>query len=115
MSDRMKPVNLAELRNQFRASRFCQLVQHHLGRQRQDVRICGIQGTVSMLPEAARPLAEGFIDRWNLRAYDQQFWQRDTAIVFDEIIDDARGVLRPLGLAADDEAAFNMFNIVVLS
>ncbi len=111
----MKPVNLSELRTQFRSGRFCQLIQHHLDRQSQDERVRGIQGTVAMLPEAARLLAEGFIDRWNVRAYDKRFWQRDTTAVFDEIIDDARGVLRPLGLATDDEAAFNMFNIVVLS
>ena len=68
-----------------------------------------------MLPEVARGLAEGFIDRWNSRAYNPQFWQRDTASVLDEIIDDARTVLGPLGLATDDEAAFNLFNIVVMN
>lgn len=111
----MKPVNLAELRTQYSGSRFCQLVQHHVRRQSQGQRMQGIQGTVAMLPEAARSLAEGFIDRWNARVYDPHFWQRDTASVFDEIIDDARSVLRSLGLANDDEAAFNLFNIVVLS
>jgi hypothetical protein len=68
-----------------------------------------------MLPEPAQGLAEGFIDRWNTRAYDKKFWQKDTAAVFDEIMDDARTVLRPFGFAKDDEAAFNLFNIVVLS
>ena len=111
----MKLANLEELRAQFAGSRFCELVAHHLGRQSQDQRAQGVLGTVALLPEAARPVAVGFIDRWNTRAYDKEFWQRDTASVFDEIIDDARTVLRPLGLAADDEAAFNMFNIVVLS
>jgi hypothetical protein len=115
MSDRMKPVNLAELRAQFEGTRFCQLVQHHLRRQTQDQRIHGIQGTIALLPEAARGVAEGFIDRWNTRAYDEAFWQRDTGSVFDEIINDARDVLRHFGFASDDEAAFNLFNIVVLS
>jgi len=111
----MKTVNLAELRTQYSGSRFGELVRHHLRRQNQDQRMQGVQGTVAMLPDAARGLSEGFIDRWNTRVYDPHFWQRDTASVFDEIIDDARSVLRPLGLAADDEAAFNLFNIVVLS
>jgi len=115
MSNRMEPVNLAELRAQFRGSRFCQLVQRHLRRQSQEQRILGILGTVALLPEVARGFVEGFIDRWNTRVYGEAFWQRDTASVFDEIIEDARAVLRPVGLASDDEAAFNLFNIVALS
>jgi|LSQX01.1.fsa_nt_gb hypothetical protein len=111
----MKPVDLAELKVQFKGKRFCELISHHLSQQNQTNRIQGIQETVALLPEAARSLAEGFIDRWNTRAYDREFWQRDTAEVFEEIIENARGVLRPLGLAMDDEAAFNLFNVVILS
>jgi len=68
-----------------------------------------------MLPEEARGLVEGFIDRWNLRAYDRAFWQTDTASVFDEITEDAKNVFSDIGLAFDDDMLFNMFNIVVLS
>lgn len=111
----MGSVNLTEMRTQFAGTHFSQLVQHHLRRQSQRERTQGVHATIVLLPEAARELAEGFIDRWNTRVYDQDFWQRDTADVFDEIIADARNVLRPHGLANDDEAAFNLFNIVVLS
>lgn len=111
----MKQINLPELRAQFAGTRFCEFVHHHLGRQSQRERIQGLQGTIALLPEATRGLAEQFIDRWNARAYDQEFWQRDTAGVFDDIISDARSALRPLGLATDDEAAFNLFNIIVLN
>jgi hypothetical protein len=111
----MRLINLDELREQYRGTRFAQLVQHQLNHQSQDQRINGIRGTIAMLPEQARPLVEGFIDRWNVRAYDQQFWQRNTALIFEEIIQDARAILSPLGLEVDDEAVFNMFNIVVLS
>ncbi|MGB4995334.1 MAG: hypothetical protein WBO50_09240, partial [Nitrospira sp.] len=44
-----------------------------------------------------------------------EFWERDTSEVFDDIIADARTVLRPLDLETDDEAAFNLFNIVVMN
>jgi hypothetical protein len=108
-------VNLAELRTKFGDSQFRELIQHHLSRMSHTERIGGFQGTVAMLPEAARPLVEGFLNRWNPRIHDKAFWERETATVFDEIIEDARSVLRPLGLAADDEAAFNMFNTVVLN
>ena len=68
-----------------------------------------------MLPEDARGLVEGFIDRWNLRAYDRAFWQTNTASVFDEITEDAKNILSEAGLHTDNEMLFNMFNIIVLS
>lgn len=111
----MNLVNLAEVRTGYSGTRFCQLVEHHLCSQSQDQRMKALPGTVALLPEAARSLATGFVDRWNTRTNDSRFWQRDTASVFDEIIEDAQSVLRPIGLAADNEAAFYMFNLVVLS
>ena len=111
----MRSINLPELRAQFAGTRFCELVQHHLRRQSEHERIHGLQGTIALLPEAARDLAEEFIDRWNAHAFDRGFWQRDTSDVFDDIVADARTILRPIGLETDDEAAFNLFNIIVMS
>jgi len=115
MTERKKPIDLPELRAQFAGTRFCELVQHHLRRQTQRERIQGVQGTIALLPATERGLAEEFIDRWNVRTNDRDFWQRDTADVFDEVVADARSVLRPFGLETDDEAAFNLFNIIVLN
>lgn len=111
----MQSINLPDLRAQFAGTRLRELVQHHLRRQSQCRRIDGLQATINLLPEVARGVAEGFIDRWNAHVYDQEFWERDTSEVFDDIIADARTVLRPLDLETDDEAAFNLFNIVVMN
>ncbi|MBK7421390.1 MAG: hypothetical protein WAU44_16325 [Nitrospira sp.] len=111
----MQSINLPDLRAQFAGTRLRELVQHHLRRQSQRRRIDGLQATINLLPEVARGVAEGFIDRWNAHVYDQEFWERDTSEVFDDIIADARTVLRPLDLETDDEAAFNLFNIVVMN
>ena len=111
----MQEINLEEARQGFHGKAFCTLVKHHLDRQKQDTRILGIQETIEMLPEDARPLAEPFIDHWNTRAYEKDFWQMDTAIVFDEIIDDARSVLSESGVQFDDETLFNIFNIIELN
>ncbi len=115
MNRKKQAVNLSELRAGFRGKPFCQLIRHHLRQQGQDQRIQGIHATVATLPEGARGLVEGFIDRWNVRVYEKDFWQSDTASVFDEITKDARDVLCDTGLAIDDEMLFNMFNIIVLS
>lgn len=108
-------INLSELREGFKGRPFSQLVDHHLNRQSQSQRVQAVKGTEGMLPEQARGLVEGFIDRWNLRVYDQVFWDTDTASVFDEITKDAKNVLSETGIQADDEMLFNMFNIIVLS
>ena len=111
----MQKINLEEARQGFHGKAFCTLVKHHLDRQKQDTRIRGIQGTIEMLPEDARPLTVPFTDHWNARAYEKDFWQMDTATVFDEIIDDAKSVLSESGIQFDDETLFNMFNIIVLN
>lgn len=111
----MRSINLPELRAKFSGTRFFELIQHHLRRQSQQKRIEGLQGTIELLPEVARGVVEGFIDRWSALTYDQGFWQRDTSEVFDDIIADARTALRPFDLETDDEAAVNLFNIVVMN
>jgi hypothetical protein len=115
MNRKPPTVNLAELRAGYEGKPFSQLIEHHLNRQSQDQRIQGINGTIAMLPEEARGLVEGFIDRWNLRAYDRAFWKTDTASVFDDITEDAKNVLSDIRSAVDDDTLFNMFNIVALS
>jgi hypothetical protein len=115
MKRKTQIINLSELRAGAKGRPFFQLIEHHLNSQSQDQRIQGINGTIAMLPEEAKGLIEGFIDRWNLRGYDQAFWQMDTASVFDEITEDAKTVLSEKGLYTDDEMLFNIFNIIVLS
>ena len=108
----MKKIELGKVRQGFRGRPFCELVGYHLSRQKQDVRIHGILGIIEMLPEEAKALVESFIDRWNTRVYDKDFWQMDVAAVFDEIVEDARSILYKSAISFDDET---LFNIVVLS
>ncbi|OFW82788.1 MAG: hypothetical protein A2018_00045 [Alphaproteobacteria bacterium GWF2_58_20] len=108
-------INLDELRNGFGGKPFYKLIQHHLKSQNQQDRIFGLLGTMDMLPADVRPLVEGFIDRWNSKCYDRSFWQQDTAIVFDDIINDAQTILSRSGLQSDDELKFNLFTIVTLN
>lgn len=108
-------INFEEIRQGFQGKPFCKLVKHHLDSLKQDTRILGIKGTFEMLPEEAKPLVEPFIDRWNIKAYEKDFWQMDTATVFDGIIDDSKSVFSEYGIQFDDETLFNMFNIIVLS
>lgn len=111
----MRAIDISSLRNGFKGTQFRELVAHHLFRQSQRERVRALQGTIAMLPEKCRSIPEGFIDRWNARIHDPAFWERDSADVFDEIIADARNALRPFGHDKDDEAAFNLFNIVVIN
>ena len=111
----MRAIDIPKLRSTFKGTQFRELITHHLRRQSMHERTKAIQGTIGMLPERCRDIAEGFVDRWNKRIHERAFWERDTSDVFDEIIADARATLRPLGCDQDDEAAFNLFNIVVMN
>ncbi len=111
----MTTVDLDQLRAQYSGSRYAQLVERHLYRQTPAQRMAGVAGTVRLLPAPIQPLVEGFIDRWNERAYDAAFWSRDTAAVFDEIIADGRRLLASASVDQDDETLFNLFNIITLS
>jgi len=73
-SSKYQPINLSKLRATFKGSPFSQLIEHHLNRQNQDQRIQDIHGIKAMLSDETGELVEDFIDRWNLRAYDQSFW-----------------------------------------
>jgi hypothetical protein len=115
MNRKHRTINLSELRAGFVGRPFHKLIHHHLNHQSQDQRIQGINGTIAMLPEQARGLVEGFIDRWNSQAYDKDFWKTDTASVFDDITEDAKKVLSEQHIKNDDETLFNIFNIIVLN
>jgi hypothetical protein len=111
----MQQIDLYRLREGYRGTRYADLIQHHLERQTPQQRAAAIRGTIQMLPLRIQPSIEGFIDRWNAKAYDQSFWESDTAAVFDEISADARELLARSALIADDETVFNVFNIITLS
>ena len=115
MYGKPQPVNLLELRAGYKGSPFSQLIEHHLNRQNQDKRIQSCNGHKAMLSDEAGELAEDFIDRWNLRAHDQSFWQTDAASILDEITQDAKNILSEKDLPIDDEILLNFFNIVVLN
>jgi len=112
---KMEKIDLAKLKVGFQEKPFNQLVKHHLKKQNTRQLFEGALGTKAMLPASAQPLCEGFIDRWNERVYDREFWHLDTAQVFSNIIEDARLLLETAGVLTDDETLFNMFQIVVLS
>lgn len=111
----MRAIDLAQLRKQYEGTRYAEFVQHHLNRQDNQQRLAGIRGTIGLLPEPLRPSVEGFIDHWNTKAQDESFWQSDTARVLDEVVTDGRRLADSVGVQADDEAMFNLFNIVTMN
>lgn len=108
-------IDLEQLRLQFRGSRYADLVAHHIKRQRQREIYHGILGTIELLPGTLQSVTKIFVERWNTQAYDGMLWNRDTAEVFDEILDDAKKFAASHGVIADDDTLFNLFNIVTLN
>jgi len=112
---RTEAIDLRELRRGYCGKRYADLVKHHLERQDQGKRMQAFKEMVAMLPEDVIPLVEDFVDRQNANGCVQSFWQRDCAQVLDEILEDARTLVRSVDHRADDETLFNLFNIVTLN
>ncbi len=110
----MGDLNLQEFETGLKGKPFYKLVQHHLRRQRQDDRIRAKQETIELLPSEVQPAIGQFMEGWNARMRDRDFWHTDAASVFSGITRDAKGFLNDLGASSDDETLFNIFNLVVL-
>jgi len=109
-------VNVDNLKLQFKGNPFNLLIKQHLKKLKDPQKFMeAIFGTTQILSLSAQSLTESFIDRWNERVYDKEFWRKDTSDVFSEIIEDARSALSSVNAPTDDETLFNMFQIVVLS
>ena len=111
----MQPTNLDQFRAGIRGRPYKALVQHHLKKQNQGNRIDGLYATIDLILPELHPALENYIDRWNERAYDRSFWQRDCANVFDDMIEEARALLRSDGRQEDDETLFNFFQAMTLT
>jgi hypothetical protein len=112
----MEKLNIEQLRAQFKAKPFYRLVEHYLRKEKRTKELKeAVLATMDLLPPSARYLSVAFIERWNERSYEKEFWQKDTSKVFSEIVEDARAALAWVDSPTDDETLFNMFQIVVLS
>jgi hypothetical protein len=109
------PVNLKELRQGFAGTKFRDLIVHHIAKQKQVDRERGIQATLSVFPDSARPAVERFHRHWMDRIHESDLWRADTAIVFDELIAEAQKVLSEADGEFGDQDAFDLFNLVVLT
>jgi hypothetical protein len=114
-STKTKNIDMEELKVQFRGRPLKQLIKHHLKKQNTQKLYEALHGTKEMLPQYAQSLATSFIDRWNERAYEKEFWQMDTSEVFSNITEDARLLLQSSGAPIDDEILFSMFQVVILN
>lgn len=112
-----KNLSLDKVEEQFRGTKFNQLVEHHINSMSSKARSQAVLGV-------AEDIGSGFtqfdsmewIDRWNAKVYNKEFWQTDTSVVFREITDDARVFLRSKNITDfTDDSLFNMFNIIVLN
>jgi len=114
----MKPIDLNDLRKQFKGSCFYELIEHHLKKQNEKKLQESFLGTIGFLPPSVSQLTEEFIDRWNIYAYSKEFWNEDTSNIFDHIISDANALLSENNqeeYADDNEILFNLFQVIVLN
>ena len=108
-------VNIQSLRSRFRGRPYSAMIAYHLRKQNDRERILELSGLLQTLPPSVVPIVETLIDEWwSLKAHDAEFWKRDCANVFDEMIADARRLVEPTDVDVNDDLLFDIFNIVTL-
>ena len=66
-------IRLTDLKSQFRNIEFYKLVEEHINKQTYEDLIKAQLGYIKSLPLSAQPLIENYIDRWNIKGYDENF------------------------------------------
>ena len=106
---------LAELALNLSGKRFGELVLYHYRKQTLAETVAATQGTIELLPLAARDAVEGWIDYIGAMATVERFWQDDAGDALLEITGHAVPMLSDLDVASTDDNLFNLFQIIVLS
>ena len=111
-----KNLTLDKIEEQFRGTKFNQLVEHHLKTMTPSARKQSVLDTADEIGHGFTQFhSMEWIDRWNDKVYNKEFWQTDTSIIFREIVDDARVFLCSRNITDfTDDSLFSMFNIIVI-
>ncbi len=110
----MSEIDLAELERGFTGRPYSALIQHHLRSQEHDVRLTALKGHMDLIPLALQSDMGRLTDRWDARALEPEFWKSDCGEVLTAMVEDARGLYAPHGIAPTDEQLFNVFNTLTL-
>ncbi|PKM78549.1 MAG: hypothetical protein CVU90_02085 [Firmicutes bacterium HGW-Firmicutes-15] len=113
----MGGIDLIELKNGFRNTMFKELIEAHLSKQPPKERANAFIGLRDTMPGALQPHIEYFIDQWNIKLYEREFFYRDTAEVFEEIIENAKVFMKSIGYDGpiSDGLLFDFFQLIVIN
>ena len=108
-------MDLQALEQQYRGSKFGELVLHHHRKLDLPTVVAAMQGIIAELPGTATPVLEHWIDDIAPLGKDEAFWRRDCSEVFRDICGRGRQRLRDIGVEPTDGDVFNMFQVIVLN
>ena len=111
----MSEIDLAALEQGFTGRPYAELIQHHLRSQGQGERLDALAGMREAIPPALLSDMEAFIDRWNSKAYDPEFWQEDCRYVLRMVVAEAREMFSAHEAPPTDQQLFDVFQVLTLS
>jgi hypothetical protein len=123
-NDKYPPVDIEKLRAGLYGKPIHLLVEAHCKKAKgfgsgakKKYLIASLRGTINMLSPPVQALATDFADRWvnPTLAHDRSFWDTGSDEILFRITEDVSDYLKSLGLVADSETRFNLFQIVLLS
>lgn len=110
----VRSVSFRAFRERIRGRPYRQLMAFHLRRHDPEQLRTGRNAALTALPPQARVLARELSEEWSRALEDPSVWERDTAEVLDEIVDEARDGLEARGVPPADDLLFDLFETVTL-
>ncbi len=110
----IREVDLNQLQEQFKGAEYRKLVQQHL-RKVGPLLELALSAAVEALTVEERKVAEGLLDEYNHRGYQQDFWRRDCANILKDICNEFEQAISHAGLTTDERIKFNIFQIITMN
>jgi len=110
----IREVDINQLQEQFKGAEYRKIVQQHLRKVGPRLELA-LSAAVEALTVEERKVAEGLIDEYNHRGYQQDFWRRDCADILKDICNEFAQAMSHVGSNTDERIMFNMFQIITMN
>jgi hypothetical protein len=115
MNTKREDMNIKTLAVQLGGKKFGQLVLKQYSEMKLGTLIAAMRGTIENLPQRAQAYVPQWIDDASQEGIYAAFWAQDCGEALTRLSSRSKATLLNLGVDANDEDLFNMFQIIVLN
>lgn len=107
-------MNLQELVQQYRGATLPKLVEKQIKSMNEDMLLKSIRGTYEHFPIEFRPQVDAYTLAYSQKWFDPHIHTADLGDIFNDAIQDIKGMSAETDMALNDEQVFDVFNLIVM-